>query len=398
MLQVYEYTAADPRGALVTGRERAENESHLDSLLEVKGLILTNARSITADRSTRRTKLKRAELITITTQLSTIVGAGVPIVEGLEGIGKRLGTESSQRLIGEIVRGLSAGESLSQTLDPYDRAFPDVYRASIRAGEASGALDLVLARLAKYLEWARTMRSTTTQALIYPGILLGAIFGLVLLLLYFVLPKILTIFEAAGTELPANTRFVLALSGFLRGNALVLGLGAVAALVGFRMLWKRRRGRAWVHGLMLRVPLLGEVARQIATSKFASTASTLQAAGCDVFGVLEIASATCGNEAMSMAFERSVERVRRGEAISEAMAQEPLIDTLLIQMIGVGERSGSLDRSLEKLVEYYDDEVPRLVKRFLSLLEPLLLLGAGVVVGFILLAAIMPIFQLYEQM
>ncbi len=397
-MKAFEYVAADPRGRRTSGTAWASGENELDSLLEAKGLVLTEAKVIADDRAVRRTRVKKAELINLTNQLATVTGAGVPLVEGLRGIGERLETEGGRRLVQEMVTGLEAGESLSNVMGSYPKAFPDVYRSSVAAGEEAGALERVLQRLASHLEWVRGMRATTVQALIYPVILCFAIFGLILVLLYFVLPRIVGMFPGGAEDLPAETRFVLAISNFLRDQWLPLLIGGslagVAAVFGSR----RPAGRRFLHRQLLRIPKLGTVASQIATSKFACTAGILQAAGCDVFTVLNVSSRCCGNAAMEAAFNRATERVKRGATISDALEQEPLMDSLLVQMVSVGERTGDLDRCLERLVKHYDDEVPRSVKRFLSLLEPALLLGAGGVVAFILLAALLPIFDLYESM
>ena len=397
-MKTFEYVAADAKGRLVNGSLLAVSEAELDRALENRGLILTRAAVATRSRRDARVKLKSDQLIQITSQLATVTGAGVPIVEGLRGIGRRLESESARDLIERMVDGLQGGDSLSEVMEPYGRAFPPVYLASVRAGEASGALEIVLRRIAKYLEWARSMRATTVQALIYPAILFTAIFGLILVLLYYVLPKILGMFPGGHEDLPTETRIVVGLSNFVQTNILWIVGGAIGAVFGLRWGMRNRPGfRSFVHGVMMRVPKLGRVARQIATSKFASTAATLQSAGCDVFTVLEVSASACGNAAMTGCFERVNERVRRGARISQAMDEEPLVDPLLIQMVDVGEKSGALDTCLERLVEYYDDEVPRAVKKFLTILEPAVLLAAGGVVAFILLAALMPIFKLYEQ-
>lgn len=394
----FEYTATDTSGKTSTGVLMAVDELDLDRQLEGRGLTLTKARHRKSSARGGRAKLTREELINFTTQLATVTGAGVPIVDGLNGIGQRMESEGARTLIGELVAGLEGGDGLSEVMKPYERAFPDVYRASVRAGESAGALDSVLFRLARYLDWARQMRATTIQALIYPGILLCAISGLIFVMLYFVLPKILKLFPGGRDTLPAQTQNVLAASDFVRENILALAFAGVLAGVGWVWAMKRPGPRAFVHTLLLRLPKVGRVAQKIATSKFASTAATLQSAGCDIFHVLQISSETCGNTAMSNAFQRATDRVRKGETISAALEKEPLVDPLLVQLVSVGEKSGNLDGCLERLVAYYDDEVPRAVKKFLALLEPAMLLSAGMIVAYILLAALMPIFQLYENM
>lgn len=393
----FEYCAIDAGGALVTTRTRARSAVDLDRELEARGQTLVRARELRAGWRARRRTIDHGELLALTTQLATVSSAGVPLVEGLESIGKRLSSENARALVAEMVDGLRAGDALSQVMERHPGAFPDLYRHTVVAGEASGALDRVLVRLARYLEWTRTMRATTTQALVYPAILVCAIAGLVVLLLTYVLPKILVLFPP-GHELPFETRVVVAASEFLRGNALALTV-VVAALAGGAIAFVRtQRGRELFHGALLAIPKFGPLMRQIATSRWASTAGILQSAGCDVFTVLGTANAACGNASMQAAFARASERVRGGSTITAAFEREAVLDPLLVQMVGVGERSGELDTCLERLVAYYDDEVPRTVKRLLGFVEPLLLVVAGGVVAFILLAALMPIFNLYQAM
>lgn len=397
-MKTFEYSAVNLDGESLSGRAWASSETELDRELESSGITLTSAKEVGGGKLRGRFRLKPRELHQITTQLATVTSAGVPIVDGLEGIGRRLASENARDLMEAIVRDLEAGEGLSCAMERHPSAFPTVYRSSVEAGEASGSLDTVLDRLAKYLEWAQTMKATTIQALIYPSILFFAIQGLIGVLLYFVLPRIMKIFPGGPEDLPAQTRFVMGASDFLVDNILVIGAGVVAGIVGFVFALKKDRGRELIHGVLLSLPKFGSVASQIATSKFASTASTLQAAGCDVFTVLKISGATCGNAAMAKSFERVTTSVRGGLTIADALERENKVDPLLIQMVSVGEKTGRLDHCLNRLVDYYDEEVPRTVKRFLSFLEPAMLIFAGGIVTFILLAALMPIFQLYETL
>ena len=397
-MKTFEYRAIDVEGAPLRGRAWASTEVELDREFEQSGITLTSVKEVGGARARGKYKLKPRDLHQITTQLATVTAAGVPLVEGIQGIGARLRDENSRLLLEEVVTDLEAGEGLSGAMERHPKAFPVVYQSSVRAGEASGALDIVLIRLAKYLEWAQTMKSTTIQALIYPTILLFAISGLIGILLYFVLPRIMKIFPGGREDLPSQTQFVLGASDLLVNHIFVFGFLAVASVAGFIMAMKKPRGREIIHGLILKVPKFGSVASQIATSKFASTACTLQAAGCDVFTMLKISGTSCGNEAMARSFDRVTDYVRNGLTIADALERENKVDPLLIQMVSVGEKTGRLDTCLNRLVEYYDDEVPRTVKRFLAFFEPMMLIVAGGVVAFILLAALMPIFNLYESL
>ncbi len=395
-MKTFEYVAVTVSGRRTQGIKVARDEIDLDKMLDEKGLVLIDATILSHRKRSRRISIARGELVTLTTQLATVSGAGVPIVEGLEGIGERLEHHGGRDLVQRMVADLRAGHSLSESMEAQTRVFPPVYLASIRAGESSGALDLILERLARYLEWAQAMRATAVQALIYPTLLLLAIIGLIALLLLFVLPRIMGLFPP-GSELPWQTQVVLGVSSFLRHH--IWQVGGLLALLGgsLTFLWRDSRGKLLVHTVLLKLPKVGPLVNKLAMSRFASTASTLQAAGCDVFTILKIASDTCGNSAIAAAFERSVEEIRHGKTMSEAFEQEGSIDPLLVQMVHVGEQAGALDVTLEKLAHYYDEEIPRAVKKFLSFLEPSLLLGSGAVVTFILLSALLPMFELYES-
>jgi type II secretory pathway component PulF len=248
------------------------------------------------------------------------------------------------------------------------------------------------------MEWVRGMRATTLQALIYPAMLMLAVLGLFGILLFFLLPRIVTLFPGGAQDLPAQTRFVLGLSNAMRAHVVLLVLGLAAAAGTALWCLRSRRGRAVLDRAVLSLPILGKVARSIATSKFASTAAILQNAGCDIFTVLEVSANASGNAAMAGALLRARERVRGGSALSQALDAEPLVDRLLLQLVAVGEKSGDLDRCLERVAAHYDQEIPRSVKRMLSLFEPTLLMFAGVVVAFILLAALLPMFEVMESM
>jgi general secretion pathway protein F len=397
-VKTYEYVAVDARGKAVVGTTWARGEIELDYELEMRGLLLTKSKEVARRRRSANARMTRGELVHFTNQLSTVVGAGVPIIEGLSGIGQRLASPPAKRLIEEMVGSLRAGQSFSTAMDAYPGTFPGVYRASVRAGEASGSLDTILDRLARHLEWTRAMRATTIQALIYPAILSTAIVGLICILLTFLLPRILQIYPGGPEDLPGQTRLVIAVSDFLLANGLWILAFLAAAAVALVWTAKRPRGRLVLDGLLLRFPRLGTLVTQLATSKFACTAGILQSAGCDIFTIMSISAATCGNAALAAAFLRGAERVRVGERLSDALAIEPRMDALLIQMLSVGEKTGALDRCLDRLVRYYDEEVPRSVKKFLALLEPTILVGAGGLVAFILLAALLPMFDLYNKM
>jgi len=394
---LFQYRAMGPNGP-VEGRHRAESEVALDRELERRGLTLVSSKVVSGQSSARGAKMATGDLVAFTSQVATVISAGVPVVQGIRELAKRVPRAQSRAVIEDVVRELEAGASMSQAMDSHARSFPAVYRASVQAGELSGDMPAVLRRMASYLEWARSIRQTTTQALVYPAILSLAIVGLVVVLVTFVLPRIVKIFPGGPEDLPAHTRRLMALSDFLIGNWLALVALLGASLFG-AVSWNRTpQGRLFFSHALMRVPRLGHLMRMLAISKFASTASTLQNAGCDIYSVLNLSSAACGNAVMEGAFARVVERVKQGQALSQAFEKEPGMDPLLLQMIGVGEQSGDLGTALENLSEYYNKEVPRLVKWFMSLMEPAILVLAAAIVAYVLLAALLPVLDMYEKM
>lgn len=393
-MSTFDYVALDTAGARVRGRARAQDELALDRELETRRLVLLRARPA-AERE-RGLGLGRTELAGLMTQLGTTLGAGVPLTDGLAGIGRRMRSESGRRVVGDLVASLEAGESLSIAMARHPRAFPTTIVSAVRAGEAAGELPRVLGEIAGHLETSSRLRASAVQALVYPGLLVAAVAALVVLLLTFLLPRVAALYPSGNAGLPAETRFVLGVSGTLvrHGPWLIATLAALSA--GLCAASRRPAARVRLHAALLHVPSLGPLARQVATSRFASTASLLHAAGCDVLTTLRLAGEVCGNAALAASFQRAGESVRRGATLTDALERERHIDPLLVQMVEVGERAGELERCLARVAAHYEVEVPRAVQRCVSLLEPTLLIASGCLVAFILLAALLPLFDLYE--
>ena len=397
-MKSFEYVAIGADGQTVRGSLFASGEDELDASLEARGLVLTRARELDAKRRVGAARLTRAQLLHMTHQLAFLVHAGVPLVQGLRSVAERMPKGPPQNLVEDMARFIEGGGTLSEAMEQHPAAFPRLMRASVRAGEASGSLDAVLVRIAAHMGWAGRVRATTMQALVYPAILCAAILGLIAILLWFLLPRILTLLPSGEGALPLPTRIVKGISDWGVVHAVPLGFGLVLLVGAFVLARRDPRGRLVLDTIVLRMPGFGSIAAKLSTTKFAATTSVLYRAGCDAFRTLDIASATTDNAALETTFARAADRVRGGALLSEALEKERDIDPLLVQMISVGESTGDLSGALDALVEFYDDEVPRAVKRFLSMLEPAILLGAGAVVAFVLLAAILPIFEVYGSL
>ncbi|MDF1837679.1 MAG: type II secretion system F family protein [Planctomycetota bacterium] len=393
----FQYSAIAANGQSLNGYAAAENLLDLDRVLEGRGLTLTSAKESKSKAGGGGKPFNSTELVFFTTQLATLLSAGVPILSGLAGVAKRMPTKHGRELVQRLVVRLEGGLGLTAALSEESNSFPEVYRACVRAGEVSGALPDILVRQSKFLEWSRAIRMTTMQALIYPAMLVLAILMLIVILLTFVLPRLMKLFPGGRDTLPMPTQIVMACSDFLMNNIALLGFGTFAVVGGLFFARKSADVRQWISKQVLRIPRYGKLAGMIATSRFASTAGTLQNAGCDIGTVLEVAGNTCGNAHMEHGFLQVAKEVRRGRTITECLEEIGGMDPLLIQMTHIGESSGDLSGSLGQLAEYYNAEVPRAVKWFLALLEPTILFVAGGIVAFILLATMLPILSIYDS-
>jgi len=393
-MRTYEFVAVGANGATLKGREAAADEAQLDRELERRGAVLLRARVARSDGG----RLRPRELIAFTSQLAVTVEAGVPLLEALEGLARRSAREESRVVIERLGRALRGGVSLFEALEKEPLTFPPLYIHSIRAAEASGALAPLLLRLSKHLEWQQGVRGTVRQALIYPAFLGAALMGLVTLMLTFLIPRLAALYPGGRGDLPVPTQIVMGVSDVVRGFAPWLAVLFVAAVVALLFLRRVPRFVQATHRVLLAVPAIGPVVHQVATSRFAAIAATLQSAGCEIRLVIDIAAASCGNAALGAALRRVGQSAQRGSTLHEGLSKEPLVDPLLTQLVAVGEATGNLDGCLARLAAWYDEEVPRQVKRFIALLEPTLLLISAVVVGFLLLAALLPIFKLYETL
>lgn len=393
----WQYEAIGPEGP-VTGSERAANEVELDQVLARRGFTLVKAKSVGRDRTSESGRLGTDDLVTFTTQLATVLNAGVPIVDGMRDLATRMRNPKSRQVIGDVVRELEGGASLSQAMGSRPRSFPPIYRASVHAGELSGAMPQVLRRLAEHMEWTRGIRQTTTQALVYPAILGVAILGLITVLVTFLIPRVVGMFPGGADSLPSQTQQILALSNFVRGNWIAILIAIGGSIGGFMALMRSGAGRLWISDVILAIPRVGTVVQLFSTAKFASTAGILQNAGCSVTDVLEQSALAAGNARMQKSFQAASDHVQRGGTISESLTEQPHMDPLLLQMVAVGERSGDLGGCLDQLATHYDRELPRIVKWMLSLMEPALIFMGGGVVAYSLFAAFLPLLDMYDQL
>ncbi len=395
--RLYRYHARNADGSAVAGELLAEDERELGVRLAKEDLVLVSAKILRVSQGRGTVALKRVELSELSQALATMLDAGVPIVRSLELTLERSDSKRVRAVVSDLISLLGQGVGLGDAMARHPRSFPDVFRACVHAGELSSGMPGILRRQAKYLRWVQEIRGSLSQAMIYPALLSLAIGVLVIVLVTFLVPRFVGMVPAGSMILPLPTRVVMGLADFVRGYWPILA-ACVAALVGGGFLALRvPELRLKASRALFRVPRLGRVVQMIATARLANASSTLHGAGCEMVATLELSARSCGNLAVRTAVESGIERIRAGQAMSDAFAVEPDLDALFLQMTAVGEASGRLSECWNQVSESYDEEVPRKVKWALSLIEPMIIIVGGAVVGLVMIAAILPVLSLYDS-
>ncbi len=341
-----------------------------------------------------RPRASKNELVIFTRQLSTMIGAGISLLESLEVLTEQAETPGMKATCAQLAAELRGGSDLSAAMATCPKVFTPLYVSMVTAGEASGQMDVILVRLADYVESIEDLKREIRAAMTYPVISLVLVLAITAFLMIGVVPGFKEVFEGLGAELPALTRNVLAISDWLRAQWYVLIFGLVGACVGFAMVRKTERGKLALDHLVLRVPVFGQLARKVALARFSRTFATLVRSGVPIMGTLEIVAETAGNRVIASAVHASRESVRNGNMLSEPLSQTWVFPPMVVRMIAIGERSGALEALLEKIAEFYDSQVKATIKSLTSLIEPLLICFMGGIVGVVILSVFLPILNI----
>ena len=341
---------------------------------------------------------KKEEIVIFTRQLSTMISAGIPMLESLEILQEQAQSRQFMLLLDSVIDHVRSGQDLSTAFALFPKVFNDVYVSMIRAGEASGQLDDILGRLADYMEAAARLKRDIRSAMTYPVVSLVLIFGITGFLMISIVPKFKEVFSTMDIELPGLTVTILKMSEFCEENwaMIMVGITLFIALVG---VWKRTdKGSYQFDWIMLHLPVFGSLFQKVGLSRFSKTFSTMLKSGVPILGSLEIVADTSGNRIISDAVLEARESVRQGEGLQGPLSQSPVFPPMVTRMVGIGEKTGSLEELLEKISEFYDDQVSATVKQLTSLIEPLMIAVMGIMVGTICLAVFLPIFELQKQL
>ena len=390
---------ASPTGEIVEGLYTSENETRLRHELEEKGLYVLSLRQRGAIgglslRLPRRSSVPTREFLVFNQELATLLKAGMPLVQSLDLLKRRVDSPAFCGVLNDVHDRVRGGAALSEAFGAHAGLLPSVYTASLLAGERSGNLDQVLRRFVEYTKIIETVKRKTISALIYPAILVTLAIVLVSIIVLSVVPAFTDFYATFDAELPPLTRGIVFVSLVVRQQYLLI-LVVLAAAVGAFVVWFRQAGRmARLDRLILRVPVVGEIAGKFATSQMSRTLATLLGGGLPLVNALEIAARSVGNQHIAAELDVVTTRVREGQSFAAALEARRVFPDVAVRMAEVGESTGALQDMLNTVADFYDEEISTQMERFVTLVEPVLLVIMGVVIAGLLLALYLPLFQL----
>jgi len=399
-MPAFEYQALDPAGRTRKGVLQGDTPKGIRQSLRDQGLVPLEVVEV-RERAPRKEfkdlfghAIPAADLAILTRQWATLVRAGLPLDEVLAALAEQSGDVRARRLLVSVRAKLMEGRTLADSLAEYPDSFPELYRAAVAAGEQSGKLDRVLERLADFLEERRELRQRVVSALIYPILLTVVATAIVSGLLGYVVPQVVGVFEQMDQQLPWPTRVLLAMSAFVRVGGPWLLLAAIVGGVAFLAALKQPPFRKRWHSFLMRLPLIGVLLRSQDTARFARTLSIATAASMPLLEALRLGAATLSLLPMREALIAAIARVREGGSLSRALAESGRFPPLLTRLVASGEKSGELEPMLDHAAELQEKQVQGSLGAFIAILEPLLIVGMGAIVLFMVLAILLPIFEL----
>ncbi len=340
-------------------------------------------------------KVKDKDIVIFTRQLATMIDAGLPLVQCLDILGTQTENKSLAKTVNQVRSDVESGATFADALKKHPKIFDNLYCNMVAAGEAGGILDTILGRLAAFMEKFAKIKGQIKSAMIYPAIILFVAVAVVSLLLIVVVPMLANIFLEAKMQLPFPTRIVMAISNFLKGwgGGIVL-ISAICFFVGLKQFRKTENGLRTTDAIALKIPVAGSLIQRVAVAKFTRTLGTLLTSGVPILEGLLIVSRTAGNKVVEDAILATRQSVSEGKTLAEPLGRAKVFPAMVVSMISVGEATGALDNMLNKIADFYDDEVDSAVAALTSMLEPMLMIFLGITVGFVIVAMYMPIFQM----
>jgi len=400
MMPTFQWKGKNRYGDVVGGVRVARSVEDLSRALQreqISVMDISAARKKLELPFLQRQKVKLKDLAIYSRQLSVLIDAELPLIQSLNILAEQTKNKYFKTVIKDIREDVEAGSTLNQAKRKFPNVFDDLYCNLVASGEQSGSLDIMLRRLAEYLEKIVRLRAQVRQAMIYPSAVLSFAIVVCIFMLWKVIPVFASIFLELGAELPFLTSIVLSLSVFIQKYILFMAIGVVAIIFGIRYWRKTESGRRILDKFLLRMPLFGKLLEKVGLSRVTRTLSTLLSGGVPMLESLKITSSTSGNVIIEDHIMQARSMVAEGTSLRDALREKGRFPFMMIQMVGVGEATGTLDEMLTKLADFYDEEVEYSVANLLSILEPILLIVVGLIVGSIVISMYLPIFDLMSK-
>ena len=397
-MAVFIWEAATKRGEVKKGEMDAADESVVRGLLRRQGF-----KSITVKKKPKdikeylpflKQKVKQKDVVVFARIFSTMINAGLPLIQCLDLLAQQEQNKTFANIITSVKEDIEGGSTLHDALNKYPAVFDELFINLVAAGESGGILDVVLNRLSNYMEKAMKLKSKVKGAMTYPASVLVISIAVVALLLLKVIPVFKKMFEGMGGELPGPTQFLVNASEFMQSYFLIMLAGVALAIYAFRRYYRTEKGRFTFDALVLKSPVFGPLLKKVAVAKFTRTLSTMMGSGVPILEGLNIVSKTAGNVIVENAIMKTRQGISEGRTIAEPLAETNIFPSIVVQMIAVGEATGALDAMLEKIADFYDDEVDVAVEAMTALLEPFMMVFLGGVVGGMIIAMYLPIFKM----
>jgi type IV pilus assembly protein PilC len=399
-MAIYVWKGKNRYGDVVGGERVASSLEDLTRTLQKEQITVLNIKPKRVGLRIpflQREKVKLKEMSVFSRQLSVLIDAELPLMLSLNILAEQTKNKYFKRVINTVKDDVEAGSTLNQAMRKFPKAFDDLYCNLIASGEQSGSLDIMLRRLSEFIEKTVRLRSKVRQAMIYPVAIVSFAVLVAIFLLWKVIPVFASIFQDLGAELPALTAFIIGLSHFVQRYIIFIFLGLIALVVLFRYYRRSASGRVVVDHFLLRIPLIGKLLEKVAISRITRTLSTLLSGGVAMLDSLRITSSTSGNIILENSVMEARRMVGEGKTLTDAFKETRRFPFMMTQMVNVGETTGTLDEMLSKLADFYDEEVDTSVTALLSILEPVLLILVGGLVGSLIVSMYLPIFSLMQK-
>ncbi len=342
--------------------------------------------------------VKTGDIILFARQFSTMIDAGLPIIQCLDILYSQQENATLKKILKSIKEQVESGMTLAESLKKFPKEFDDLFVNMIAAGEAGGILDIILRRLSAYMEKAARLKAQVKGAMTYPIVTLVIAFGVLSVILIFVIPVFEDMFADMGSNLPAFTQVVIDVSDFAKGNVIYIVVGMILFFISFKKFYSTDKGRAAIDDLLLKLPIFGILIRKVAVAKFTRTMSTMLSSGVAILEALEIVAKTAGNKTVETAIYSVRADIAEGRTMADPLSETGVFPAMVCQMIAVGESTGALDSMLEKIATFYDEEVDQAVENLTALIEPFMLVFLGITIGGLVIAMYLPVFKMASNL